>query len=164
LQWIADHRAWRLVKKTKPMWARPVEPGEVGREIQTADHVKQTAKESYWLCVGVAGEPWFQDLAKIAGKYDRLGEEVKQFAFDDRPRTYHIYLLRGENRNWAAQVKGEGLVGFRIKPNYDRSRPLFSPSGGYVVKDHVPDPYQGNPDDVWLVQEGLFDSTYEFVK
>src|SRR5512139_1163373 len=38
LRWIADHRAWRVARKTKPIWARPVAPGEVGKEFHTADH------------------------------------------------------------------------------------------------------------------------------
>jgi hypothetical protein len=163
LQWIHDHKAWGLAKKTRPIWARPVEPDEVGREFQTADHVKQEARAGFWLCVGVAGEPWFQDLGKITGKYEAAGEEVTRFSFDDRERTYRVYRPRGEIRNWVAQVKGDGITGFWIKPSYDPSRPLYSPAGGYVVKDHVPDPYQGSSD-TWLVQEGLFTSTYELVE
>ena len=62
-----------------------------------------------------------------------------------------------------AQVKGPGIEGFFIKPGYDPERPLYSPAGGYVVKDHVADPYRDNPKDVWLVQQPLFESTYSLV-
>jgi hypothetical protein len=160
LQWIREHKAWRLAKKTQPMWARRVESDEVGQEFQTADHIAQQAKEGFWLCVGVAGEPWFQGLEKIESKYESAGEEMKQFSFDARPRRYRIY--RPKVQNWVAQIKGPGIEGFFIRPNYDPARPLYSPAGGYVVKDHVPDPYQEG-DDVWLVQEGLFESTYELL-
>ena len=37
------------------------------------------------------------------------------------------------------------------------------PSGGFVVRDFCDDPYSANPDDVWLVQEPLFLSTYELL-
>jgi hypothetical protein len=163
LKWIQEHRAWRLAKKTKPIWARPVEADEVGKEFQTADHITQKARDGFWLCVGVAAEPWFQTPEKVRDKYEQAGEEEKQFSFEAKPHRYRIYRPRGDVRNWVAQVKGSGIEGFFVKPNYDRGRPLYSPGGGYVVKDHVPDPYVGDPDDVWLVQEGLFESTYELI-
>ena len=162
LQWIRDHRAWRLAKKTKPIWARPVESDETGNEFMTADHTAQQAREGFWLCVGVAGEPWFQDLSRIERNYEPAEQEMKQFSFDDRPRRYRVYRPKEDAQKWVAQIKGPGIEGFYIKPNYDPSRPLYSPAGGYVVKDHVRDPYQEGAD-VWLVQEGLFESTYELL-
>jgi hypothetical protein len=163
LQWVREHHAWRLARKTKPIWARPVRPDEVGREFQTADHATETARDGYWLCAGVAGEPWFQKAETIAAKYDRGAEEVKQFSFDEKPVGYTVYTPRGDVRNWAARVAGPGIEGFFVRPGYDRDHPLYSPAGGYVVRDHVADPYEGSPADVWLVQESLFEQTYEFV-
>jgi hypothetical protein len=116
------------------------------------------------LCVGVAGEPWFQASDKLEGKYEPKGEEVKRFAFDDQPRTYRLYAPKASARNWVAEVKGPGIEGFYVRPNYDPEQPLYSPAGGFVVKDDVSDPYQDKPRDVWLVQEPLFKSTYEFVE
>src|SRR4051794_40262656 len=75
LQWIVKQRAWRPARKTKPIWARLVAPEEVGQESQTADGVKEVAREGAWLCVGVAGEPWFQAREKIEAKYEPAGEE-----------------------------------------------------------------------------------------
>ena len=161
LDWICRQRAWRVGKKTKPIWVRPVLAEEVGKEFQTADHVAQVAKQGFWLCVGVAGEPWFQDPEKVLSKYDPAAEEEKEFEFDPQPRAYRVYRPKPGVRNWVAQVQDPGIRGFHIKPNYDPDRPLYSPAGGYVVKDFADDPYQGGTDDVWLVQEGLFDSTYE---
>jgi len=163
LQWVGEHRAWRLARKTKPIWARAVTADEVGKEFQTADHATEIAREGYWLCAGVAGEPWFQKLETIAAKYDRGAEEMKQFPFDDRPCLYTIYRPRGDVLNWAAQVGGPGIEGFFVRPRYDMEHPLYSPAGGYVVRDHVADPYEGSPDDVWLVQQSLFQQTYESV-
>jgi hypothetical protein len=165
LRWIHDHRAWRLARKTKPIWARPVTTEEVGKEFQTADHTAQRAKAGAWLCVGSAGEPWFQsDDKKIRNKYASVGAEEKQFSFDGRPHRYEIFKPTGAVQNWVAQVKGPEIKGFSIRPNYDPERPLYSPAGGYVVKDHCNDPYNDSPDDVWLVQQALFESTYEFIK
>lgn len=163
LEWIRHHQAWRLAKKTKPIWARPVEPQELGKEFQTADHAREKAREGFWLCVGVAGEPWFQKPERISARYEGAEDEIKQFAFDTEAHRYRIYKPKGDIRNWVAQIKGPGISGFQIKPNYDMDHPLYSPAGGFVVMDDVPDPYQGTPKDVWLVQEGLFHSTYEII-
>jgi len=163
LKWIADHKAWKLARKARPIWARPVERGEVGKEFQTADHVKEVAREGYWLCVGVAGEPWFQAHERILAKYEPGGEQARAFGFNAMPRKYKIFNPRGETRNWVAQVKGPGIKGFHVRPGYDPERPLYAPAGGFVVRDEVADPYREMPRDVWLVQEPLFKSTYEFV-
>jgi hypothetical protein len=164
LEWIAANKAWRLAKKTKPIWARRVEADEIGKEFQTADHVKEKAKAGAWLCVGVAGEPWFQSFEKIDAKYDADRRESKTFEFDTKAHTYRKYTPKGTVRNWVAQVKGTGIAGFSIRPGYDPERPLYSPAGGYVVKNEVRDPYHDDPKDVWLVQQSLFDSTYDIIK
>ncbi len=164
LRWIAENRAWRLARKTRPIWARKVEREEVGKEFQTADHVKEKARAGVWLCAGVAGEPWFQTLERIEAKYEPDGQENKTFEFDSKARAYRKYKPKGTVRNWVAQVKGPGIAGFQVRPGYDPERPLSSPAGGYVVKDDVADPYRDKPKDVWLVQQSLFESTYEIVR
>lgn len=161
LSWIAEHKAWRRARKTKPIWARAVEPEEVGKGFQTADRAVETARAGYWLSVGVAEEPWFQPLEKIESKYEPAGEEVKRFPFDDKARKYRVFKPRAATRNWVARVEGPEIAGFFIRPNYDPDHPLYSPAGGYVVRDDVPDPYHARAGDVWLVQRGLFESTYE---
>ncbi|MCY2964154.1 MAG: hypothetical protein NT069_11065 [Planctomycetota bacterium] len=164
LAWIQQHRAWRRVRKTKPIWARAVTADEVGKEFQTADRAVESAREGFWLSVGVAGEPWFQDRAKIDAKYTP-GESVsKQFSFDDAPREYQVFHPKPDVMNWGAQIVVPTRKGFNIHPSYDPSLALFSPSGGYVVKPDVDDPYADEPDHVWLVQQPLFESTYEFVE
>jgi hypothetical protein len=165
LDWVRQQRAWFRARKTKPIWARPVTPDEIGKEFQTADRAVEKAKEGYWLCVGVAEEPWLQRFDRIEAKYDP-GEEVeRQFPFDSKPASYRGYHPKGDVVNWAAQVRGSfqgrEIRGFSIRPNYDVDRPLYSDAGGYVVMDDVADPYQAKPTDVWLVQQGLFESTYE---
>ncbi len=163
LDWIQQHRAWRLAKKVKPIWARAGQADEIGRPFQTADHATEVAQEGFWLCVGVVGEPWFQKLEKIEAKYDRAHQESKQFSFDQKSHVYQVFEPKGDVRNWAAQVSGPQIEGFYIRPNYDMQHPLYSPTGGYVVKNHVSDPYRDNPDEVWLVQQPLFESTYELL-
>ncbi len=110
--------------------ARVVEAEEVGKKFQTADHAVEKARAGYWLCAGVAGEPWFQPLEKIKGKYEPAGEEVKTFGFDERPRSYRIFKPKATTRNWVAQIKGPGIAGFFIRPNYDPAHLLYSPAGG----------------------------------
>jgi hypothetical protein len=163
LEWIHEHRAWRRARKTRPVWARAVTTDEIGKEFQTADRALEKAREGAWLCVGVANEPWFQTLEKIEAKYERGGAETKQFAFDDKPHEYHLFQPKPDVVNWAARVAGPGIAGFSIRPGYDPATPLHSAGGGYVVKGDVPDPYRDKPDDVWLVQQPLFESTYDLL-
>lgn len=161
LRWADEHRAWRPARKTRPIWARPVTAAEVGREFQTADHVKQVAHAGAWLCVGADGQPWFQERARIDAKYDDDGEETREFGFDQAPHAYRVFKPKAATRNWAAQVKGDGIEGFFIRPGYDPDRPLYANAGGYVVMEDVPDPYRAPNRHVWLVQQELFESTYE---
>jgi hypothetical protein len=74
---------------------------------------------------------------------------------------YFAVMVTGCPRNWAAKVTVPGIEGFYIQPNYPTDGPLYSPAGGWVVMDYVDDPYAADPTDVWLVQEALFESTYE---
>lgn len=161
LAWIGEQQAWRRARKTRPIWARAVADDEIGKEFQTADVAIEKAREGAWLCVGVANEPWFQSHDKIEAKYDLVRSESKQFAFDNEPHEYHLFQPKSGVSNWAARVAGPGIAGFSIRPGYDPELTLHSPAGGYVVKGDVADPYQAKPDDVWLVQERLFESTYE---
>jgi hypothetical protein len=161
LRWITEHRAWHMVRKTKPIWARPVETDEAGKEFQTVDQAKERAQPGAWLCVGSAGEPWFQSKERIDAKYRAEGEERRQFDFDETQRTYHRFAPQDVARNWAAQIVAPDVEGFYIQPNYPTDGPLYSPAGGYVVKDYAEDPYRGDPNDVWLVQRKLFEDTYE---
>ncbi len=160
LAWINQHRAWRKAVKTAPVWARAIAREEIGKEFQTLDRAIQRAREGTWLCVGVADEPWFQSLDQIEAKYTRGTTESKQFPFDDKPHDYHQFQPKPNQVKWVACVEDPGIAGFSVRPGYDPHRPLHSPSGGYVVKGDVPNPYQDQPDDVWLVQRALFESTY----
>jgi hypothetical protein len=110
-----------------------------------------------------ARERWFQTLEKIEGKYEPAGEEVKTFGFDAKPRKYRIFSLNATTSNWVALLKRPGIASFFIQQNYDSVHPLYSSAGGYVVRDDVKDPYLAKPGDVWLVQKGLFESTYDVI-
>jgi hypothetical protein len=163
LRWIGEQRAWRRVQKTKPIWVRAVAADEIGREFQTADHAVEKAEAGYVLSVGVAGEPWFQKPEQVERKYRETGVERRRFAFDDQERPYRVMTPREGVRNWGAQVIGPGIAGFFIQPSYATDTPLYAPAGGWVVRDDAPDPYTP-PKDVWLVQQELFESTYEVVE
>lgn len=160
---IADRKLWRRAHKTKPILVRVLQDAEIGRDFTTADHTIEKGQSGFVLCVGVAGEPWFQTPAKVDGKYTTTGEtETHQFDFDTEPQEYQVWHPKPGVNNWVAQIPAiEGVEGFTIRPKYDMEHPLYSPTGGFVVKDDVPDPYEGNPNDVWLVQRALFESTYQ---
>lgn len=161
LAWIREHKAWRRARKTKPIWARELEPAEIGKEFVTADHATEVAQQGYWLCVGVAGEPWFQKPSKIEEKYAEAGAEEKRFPFDTVLRNYRKFEPKPGVRNWAAQVNAPEIEGFFIRPSYDMEHPLYSAAGGYVVTSDLADPYAARLEDIWLVQQPLFESTYE---
>jgi hypothetical protein len=151
-----------MARKTKPIWGRPVAAEEVGRIFTTADHAEQAARAGYWLSVGICGEPWFQTAEAIESKYRRGGRAERRFGFDDRSRDYTELVPSTESQNWAACVAGPDIEGFYIRVGYDRQSPLYSPAGGYVLRDPADDPYTSEPDDVWLVQRALFESTYDW--
>jgi hypothetical protein len=167
LDWIRQNKAWRKARKVKPILARAVEKDEIGKGFQTADGIVEHPKDGYWLCVGIAGEPWFQKKERLDTRFEAGDEEIKQFAFDSRPSKYRIFHPKGDVANWAAQVKGtwhgKEITGFAIRTTYDPDHPLTAPAGGYAVTEDVPDPYRADLKDVWLVQEKLFDSTYEII-
>lgn len=163
LAWINENHAWRKAKKTRPIWARAVATDEIGKEFQTIDEAKEKASEGAWLCVGVTHEPWFQSEDKIEAKYQRGGLETKQFAFDDKPHEYYLCQPKPDIFNWVAQVNGPDIRGFSVRPGYAADTTLHSARGGYVVKSDVTDPYHDDTDDVWLVQQPQFESTYEFL-
>ncbi|HVX12148.1 MAG TPA: hypothetical protein VHC22_13285 [Pirellulales bacterium] len=164
LKWIRSNRAWRRAWKTECISVRDLDADEIGKEFKTVDHAIEVAREGFWLCVGVEGEPWFQEPAKVERKYSETGEEETQFSFDASKRRYRVFAPRPDIRNWAAQVKSPEFDGFFIRPNYDMEHPLYSPSGGYVVTADVADPYDPTLDDVWLVQQSLFEKTYKTEK
>ena len=70
----------------------------------------------------------------------------------------------GDHSELGGPGQGTGIAGFSIRPGYDPERPLYAPSGGYVVKDDVANPYRDKPKDVWLVQQSLFESTYGLLR
>lgn len=163
LAWIDARRAWRRVRKTEPIWARAVTLDEIGKKVQTADRAIEEAREGAWLCIGIANEPWFQSLEKIEKKYNRAHAESRQFPLDHKPYVYVLFEPKPEVLNWAARVDDPSVAGFWIRPAYDPDTPLYSVSGGYVLKGDVTDPYREESNDVWLVQKDLFNKTYEIL-
>jgi hypothetical protein len=140
-----------------------VTPEEEGREYQTADRAVERAQLGQWLCVGVVEEPWFQSFETIEARYHPGEHMTREFSFDDAPTRYQQFHPRASDRRWVAQIQGPQIDGFEIIPSYDVDKPLYSPAGGYVVRGDAEDPYAEEPEDIWLVQREIFESTYEFV-
>jgi predicted acylesterase/phospholipase RssA len=163
LEWVRQQRAWRRARKARPIYARPTEPDEEGKAFHTAEGTVQRPQAGHWLCVGVAEEPWFQKKEKIDSKYEPAGEQNLQFRFDPRPFRYQVYKPRGDVTNLAAQVQGPGVASFSFRPSYDPTQPVMAPAGAYLVTDDTTDPYRDDLRDVWVVQQALFESTYELL-
>ena len=62
LAWIRANQAWRRVKKTGRVYARALTLAERHQAFPSADGIPQRGRDGDVLCVGVAGEPWFQPL------------------------------------------------------------------------------------------------------
>ena len=163
LSWIAEHKAWRLAQK----------PGRSGPDrlprTRWAASSRPLTTSRKWpaRAPGCALESPASHGSRLARRSTRSTSRPKRStahsASTNEPLSYRVFKPRGDVRNWVAQVKGPDMAGFFVRPGYDPERPLYSPSGGYVIKDEVKDPYHDKPSDVWLVQQSLFESTYELV-
>jgi hypothetical protein len=165
LRWISDHNAWRLACKTSPLWARPVASGEQ-LTIRTKENEEQTAHDGDWLCVGADGDPWLQSKETLEAKYTRGPAEPPPHPFETPGREYYRFEPRPDVRNWVAHIQGpdlEGVTEFTIQSARDKNKVHTSRLGGYAVTRGNADPRQKLPDDIWVVQEEVFDKTYTLI-
>jgi predicted acylesterase/phospholipase RssA len=167
LEWIRQNRSlWRRVKKTQSIDARAIQPDELDKDFHTAEGTTQRPQPGYWLSVGIIGEPWFQKKDRLEARYEHAGVKTMKFDFDDRPREYQVYKPKEDVFNWAIQIKdGDRIASLTFRASYDPKQPLMAPAGAYVVTEDSPSPPDdpAHVKDIWLVQQAIFESTYEAV-
>ncbi|MFL5330277.1 MAG: patatin-like phospholipase family protein [Gemmataceae bacterium] len=168
LAWVQANVLWRKAKKTGRIYVRELSAEEKGRETLTFDGVWQRPAEGDVLCVGLAGEPWFQPRQRVEARYVE-GDTVEMHfpAVESCSHSYRIFRPRADALCWAAQVNPPEIKSFSLRLRRSPTDPLTSSVGGYVVTECAADS-DARPDligetDVWLVQQKVFEMSYEFV-
>ncbi|MBC8113754.1 MAG: hypothetical protein H7062_05215, partial [Candidatus Saccharimonas sp.] len=141
---INRQQAWRHFQKTKPIWARRLEQAETVKTLEGELH----ASAGDYVCRGIAGELWPQQANKLEAKYTPTDtiDPAGWRKFEPRPDAAGVF---------AAQVPRT----FSVTATWGE---LKGKAGDYLVK-HAANQKTLYPDDVWIVDQSLFDATYEWV-
>jgi hypothetical protein len=140
--------SWFAARKIVPVWARLV----VTPETVVSREGELQAKPGDWVCRGVAGEYWVQAESTLRAKYgetgqvSRDGQGLEWAEFSPLPESSGVM---------AAQVGHEFVVhsGWGV---------LSGKPGDYLLKKLSERDIEF-PADVWVVDQALFQSTYQAV-
>lgn len=138
-------QAWFHARKTRAIWARRLDQDHV---IDTLEG-QVPARAGDYLCRGAAGELWPQKAKSLEERYVSTDVRDAQGWRQYQPRPDAEGVL-------AAQVKHA----FTVVATFGR---LSGKAGDYVVKKFS-DRHVAYPEDVWIVDQSLFNATYEAVK
>jgi hypothetical protein len=134
--------AWFRAKKVRPIWAKRLETDEMVKTIEGTERVKA----GDYLCRGEAGDIWPQKATSLTEKYDKTEEVDAEGWYKYVPRADHKGVL-------AARVPHA----FVVKASWGL---LSGKAGDYIVKGFA-DQDVAYPDDVWIVDQKLFQATYK---
>ena len=121
------------------------------KEINEATQVKtlegeETVQPGDFLCKGEAGDIWPQKKAELEKKYAVTGEVSDDGWRKYRPRLDAVGVLAAEvNHPFVVHAKWGVLQG---------------KAGDFLIKNYA-DKETSYPADVWLVDQKLFEQTYE---
>jgi hypothetical protein len=138
---MAAGRRWFHARKTRPIWVKQL---TAAQRVNTLEGEEDVPAGTF-LCRGEAGDLWPQAQERLEAKYEAAGE----------PDTdgWRKYVPRPDNEGvMAAQVDHE----FAIEAEWGT---LQGKPGDYVLKNYS-DRDVAAPDDVWVVDQGLFKATY----
>jgi hypothetical protein len=138
---VNQARLWFRAKKTRAIWAKRLDRDE---RVETLEGVEQVPAGT-WLCRGEAGELWPQTEQRLHDKYIAT-EEVDEAGwrkYEPHPDTQGAM---------AAQVNHP----FRVEAQWGT---LTGKPGDYLVKNYE-DRDVLYPEDVWIVDQKLFQATY----
>ena len=142
---VDQAKSWFHAKKVRPIWAKRLEKDETVQTIEGIENVRAGA----YLCRGEAGDLWPQTEKNFLDRYEKTS--------DTDAEGWSKYLPRPDNQGvMAAQVNHPFTV-------HGKWAVLSGKAGDYIVKNYA-DRDMPNPDDVWIVDQRLFHSTYEAVK
>ena len=142
---VKESAAWFHARKTRPIWAKPLEREQ---QVDTLEG-PVLARPGDSLCRGEAGEVWPQKTPDLEARYAATdvvdGDGWRKY----EPRTDTEGVM-------AAQV----MHPFRVQAEWGW---LSGKAGDYVVKNYR-DRDIAYPEDVWIVDQRLFHATYAIVK
>lgn len=134
-------RRWFHARKTRPIWARQL---TVAQRVATLEGEEDVPAGTF-LCRGDAGDIWPQARERLEAKYEPAGEPDAD--------GWRKYAPRPDNEGvMAAQVDHE----FAVEAEWGTLR---GKPGDYLLKNYS-DRDVAVPDDVWVVDQGLFEATY----
>ena len=136
---------WFHAKKTRPIWVRRLDREET---IKTLEGDEQVPAGNY-LCRGEAGDLWPQTEQRLLAKYDLTDESDDQGWQRCNPKPDAAGVM-------AAQIPHS----FQVVAQWGT---LTGKPNDYLIKNHE-DANTPYPTDIWIVDQTLFDATYERVK
>jgi PGDYG protein len=142
---VAHAKMWFHAKRVRPIWAKEIDKDQTVETIEGPTK----AKAGDYLCRGEAGEFWAQSAKQITERYDKT-DEVDAGGwrkFTPRPDNQGV-LAAQVNHAFSVHAKWGVLAG---------------KSGDYVLKNFT-DRDVSYPDDVWVVDQKLFQLTYQAVE
>lgn len=135
---------WFHAKKTRPIWVRLLEKDET---VKTLEGEEQVPAGNY-LCRGKAGDIWPQNKDRLTAKYTMTDEHDEQgwLKCDPKPDAAGVMAVQVHHA-------------FHVQAKWGL---LSGKSGDFIVKNYE-DRSAVNPKDVWIVDQSLFEATYERV-
>jgi len=136
--------AWFRAKKTRPLWVRCSDQDVT---VQTLEG-RETARAGEYLCRGEVGDIWPQRAESLEAKY--AATEI---------------VDAGGWRKYLPRPDDEGVLAAEIDHAFaieSRWGSIQGKPGDYVVK-HYRDKDVPYPEDVWIVDAGRFQATYQRV-
>ena len=143
LKEVSETGLWFHAKKTRPIWVRLLKQAET---VMTLEGDERVPAGNY-LCRGEAGDIWPQSKERLTAKYV-MTKDVDNRGWhkcDPKPDAAGVM---------AAQVPHA----FQVHAEWGQ---LSGKAGDFIVKND--DRNNENPDDVWIVDQALFQATYERV-
>jgi hypothetical protein len=145
LQSINAGNSWRHYKKTKPVWAKKL---DVDETVDTLEG-PVTYRAGDYLCKGPSGDIWGQQKATLFKKYDPAPEN------------------KSDQEGWQKflpKPDAAGVMAASVDRDFSVRHPVWGTfkghAGDYLVKSYE-DKDKPYPEDIWIVKNDIFESTYE---
>ena len=138
-------KSWFHAKKIRPIWAKQIDKDQ---SVKTNEGI-ETAKAGDFLCRGEAGDIWPQSAKNLEAKYQKTDEVDAD--------GWQKHVPRPDNQGvMAAQISHP----FEVHATWGV---LSGKAGDYIVKNFG-DREIAHPTDVWIVDQAVFQATYQAVK
>jgi hypothetical protein len=136
---------WFHAKKVRPIWAKKLTQDQ---KVKTLEGEEQVQAGDY-LCRGEAGDIWPQSAKNVEQKYQPASEPDAD--------GWTKYVPRPDNQGvWAAPISHA----FSLQTSWGK---LTGKPGDFLVKKFQ-DQFEPYPEDVWIVDQKLFQATYQKVE